>query len=65
MRNCFQCTVTKAHTPVVRPPLRNLLAVKPLERLAIDFLELDRGRGGYGDVLVMTDSIKTFSQAVL
>ena len=64
VRKCFQCTVTKAQTPVVRPPLRNLLAFKPLERLAIDFLKLDRGRGGYEDVLVMTDSFTKFAQAV-
>ena len=64
VRKCFQCTVTKAQTPVVRPPLCNLLAFKPLERLAIDFLKLDRGRGGYEDVLVMTDSFTKFAQAV-
>ena len=64
VRKCFRCTVTKAQIPVVRPPLRNLLAFKPLERLAIDFLKLDRGRGGYGDVLVMVDSFTTFAQTV-
>ena len=64
VRECFQCTVAKAQTPVVRLPLRNLLAFKPLERLAIDFLKLDRGRGGYEDVLVMTDSFTKVAQAV-
>ena len=36
--------------------MRHLLAFKPMERLAIDFLKLDRGHGGVEDVLVMTDS---------
>ena len=64
VRKCFQCTVAKVQTPVIRPPLRKLLAFKPLERLAIDFLKWDRGRSGYEDVLVMTDSFTKFAQAV-
>ena len=35
-----------------------------MERLAIDFLKLDRGHGGVEEVLVMTDSFTTFAQAV-
>ncbi len=64
VRKCFHCTVAKAQSPVVRPPMSHLLAFKPLERLAIDFLKLDRGKGGYEDVLVMTDSFTKFAQAV-
>ena len=64
VRQCFQCTVSKAQTPAVRPPMRHLLAFKPLERLAIDFLKLDRGHGGIEDVLVMTDSFTKYAQAV-
>ena len=64
VRKCFHCTVAKAQAPVVRPPMRHLLAFKPLERLAIDFLKLDRGKGGFEDVLVMTDSVMKFAQAV-
>ena len=64
IRSCFPCAVAKRQTPAVRPPLRHLLAFRPNERLAIDFLKLDRGRGGYEDVLVMTDSFTKFAQAV-
>ena len=64
VRKCFQCTVTKAQTPVVRPPMRHLLAFKPLDRLSVDFLKLDRGHGGFEDVLVMTDSFTKFARAV-
>ena len=35
-----------------------------MERLAIDFLKLDRGHGGVEEVLVMTDSFTKFAQAV-
>ena len=64
VRKCFNCTVAKAQAPAVRPPMRHVLAFKPLERLAIDFLKLDRGKGGFEDVLVMTDSFTKFAQAV-
>ena len=64
VRQYFQCTVSKAQTPAVRPPMRHLLAFKPLERLAIDFLKLDRGHGGIEDVLVMTESFTKYAQAV-
>ena len=64
VRSCFPCSVAKRQTPAVRPALRHLLAFRPNERLAIDFLKLDRGRGGYEDVLVMTDSFTKFAQAV-
>ena len=55
VRRCFQCTLSKAHTPVVRPSIRHLLAFKPMECLAIDFLKLDRGHGGFEDILMMTN----------
>ena len=44
--------------------MRHLLAYKPLERLAIDFLKLDHGHGGIEDVLMMTDSFTKYAQAV-
>ena len=52
VQNCFHCTAAKAPTPTVRPPMRHLPAFKPLERVAVDFLKLDRGRGNFDDVLV-------------
>ena len=44
--------------------MRHLLAFQPLERLAIDFLKLDVGKGNIENVLVMTDSFTKFSLAV-
>ena len=64
VRKCFHCTVAKAQAPAVRPHMRHLLAFKPLERLAIDVLKLDRGKGGFEDFLVMTDPFTKFEQAV-
>ena len=64
IRNCFRCNASKPPSPVIRTPMRHLLAFRPMERLAIDFLKLDRGRGGFEDVLVMTDSFTKYALAV-
>ncbi|PIK41093.1 putative transposon Ty3-I Gag-Pol polyprotein [Apostichopus japonicus] len=56
--------VTKAPTPKVRTPRRHLLAFRPFELVAIDFLKLDVGKGGYEDVLVITDAFTKFAQAI-
>ncbi|PIK40532.1 putative transposon Ty3-I Gag-Pol polyprotein [Apostichopus japonicus] len=64
VKDCFTCAAIKEQTPKVRTPQRHLLAFRPQEMLAIDFLKLDRGRGGFEDVLVMTDAFTKYAQAV-
>ena len=64
VKKCFSCAITKTPVPTIRTPMRHLLAFQPMELLAIDFLKLDRGKGGYEDVLVMTDAFTKFAQAV-
>ena len=64
IKKCFPCIVAKAPTPKVRTPMRHLLAFSPQELLAIDFLKLDKGKGGFEDVLVMTDAFSKFALAV-
>ena len=62
--NCRKCIIGKAAEPQARTPMRHLIAFKPLEVLAIDFVKVDRGHGGCEDVLVMTDVFTKFVQAV-
>ena len=64
IRQFKQCIVAKEAQPHPRAPMRHLIAFRPLEILAIDFVKFDRGIGGYEDVLVMTDVYTKFSQAV-
>ena len=64
VRNCFRCVASKPPIPTVRTPMRHLLAFRPMERVAIDFLKLDRGRGGFEDVLIMTDAFTKYALAV-
>ena len=62
VRDCFQCRVAKAPIPKIGAPMKHLLAFCLLELLAIDFLQLDRGKGGFEDVLVLTDAFTKYSQ---
>ena len=64
VRQCAHCTVAKAPIPKTRPAMQHLLAFKPLELVAVDFLKLDRGKGGFEDVLTMTDGFSKWAQAV-
>ena len=61
---CTQCVVAKVSQPRVRMPMRHLIAFRPLEVVAIDFVKIDKGRGGIEDVLVITDVFTKFTQAV-
>lgn len=40
-----------------------ILAREPMELLAIDFLSLEKGKGGFEHVLVVTDSFTKYSWA--
>ncbi len=64
IRKCQLCVRAKASEPIPKVPMRHLMAFRPLEVLAIDFVKVDRGRGGYEDVLVMTDVYTKYVQAV-
>lgn len=64
IKQCKQCVMAKASEPQARVPMRHLLAFRPLEVLAIDFVKVDKGQGGYEDVLVMTDVYTKFTQAI-
>ena len=64
VKKCFTCVATKAPTPSVRTPRRHLLSFRPMELVAMDFLKLDKGKGGFEDVLVITDTFSKFAQAI-
>ena len=62
IKRCLNCNVAKA-CPSVKVPMRHLMAFRPLEVLAIDFLQVERGKGGYENILVMTDVYTKYAQA--
>lgn len=64
VNQCSSCILAKAPVNEGRTPMRHLLAGKPLELLAMDFVKIDKGKGGYENVLVFTDAFTKFAQAV-
>ena len=64
VESCERCTLSKAPLPVVRPPITNLLADRPLDIVAIDFTILEKSSDGRENVLVMSDVFTKFTVAV-
>jgi transposase InsO family protein len=62
--DCQRCMFAKAPQPRIRPPIKSLIAQKPLEIVAIDFTMLELSSDGKENVLVMTDVYTKFTIAV-
>ena len=60
--HCGRCIRRKAPDPP-RAPMKSFIAKEPMELLAIDFLSLEKGKGGFENILVVTDSFTKFSWA--
>ena len=60
--SCDRCIKRKSPDPP-RAPMVPILAGEPMELLAIDFLSLEKGKGGFEHVLVVTDSFTKYSWA--
>ena len=43
--------------------MKSFIGKEPVELLAIDFLSLEKGKGGFENILVVTDSFTKFSWA--
>ena len=60
---CRRCCLRKTPTTGNRAPLSSIHTSEPLELVCIDFLKLEKSRGGYENVLVVTDHFTRYSQA--
>ena len=60
--HCGRCIWQKAPDPP-RAPMKSFIAKEPMELLAIDFLSLEKGKGGFENILIVTDSYTKFSWA--
>ena len=52
------------HLPILEPSWSALLRHSHLEMVCLDFLKLERSKGGFEDVLVMTDHFTRYAVAV-
>jgi transposase InsO family protein len=60
---CLSCVCRK--TPVVpRAELVPIQTTRPMQIVCIDFLKLEKSKGGYEDVLVITDHFTRYAKAV-
>lgn len=59
--NCDRCV--KRKTQPDRAPLVSITTTQPLELICIDFLSLEQSKGGYQNILVVTDHFTRFAQA--
>lgn len=62
--SCERCIVSKAQQPKVMTTMGSLLAVKPLEVVAMDFTVLEPSSDGRENVLIFTDVFSKFTVAV-
>jgi transposase InsO family protein len=60
--SCDRCLKRKTSTNV-RAPLINIRTCQPMELVCIDYLSLEESKGGYSNILVVTDHYTRYAQA--
>ena len=63
IRNKCPCLASKAPNRMEQAPLVPIVATYPFEIVSMDYLKLDKCKGGYNHVLVVTDHFTRFAQA--
>ena len=62
VRNCIKCIRRKTF-PSPSAELVNIQSTQPMELVCFDFLSLERSKGGYENILVITDHFTRYAQA--
>ena len=61
VRSCERCNMRKSNP--CHAELINIVSTQPMELVCIDFLTLERSKGGFEKILVITDHFTRYSQA--
>lgn len=62
VENCDRCLRRKSPFNT-KAPLVSISSTQPMELVCIDFLTLEESKGGYGNILVVTDHYTRYAQA--
>ena len=62
VKGCDRCVLSKAN-PGPSAELVNIVSTQPMELVCIDFLTLQRSKGGFEKILVITDHFARYAQA--
>ena len=62
IKNCDRCILRKSN-PGPSAELVNIVSTQPMELVCIDFLTLERSKGGFEKILVVTDHFTRYAQA--
>lgn len=60
---CERCCLRKTPTTGVRAPLVSIHSSAPMELVCVDFLTLEKSKGGIENVLIVTDHFSRYAQA--
>lgn len=63
IKQCGRCLRRKSDTNIAAP-LVNIETTQPLELVCLDFLTLETSKGGYKNILVITDHFTRYAQAI-
>lgn len=64
VRTCESCALRRAPKPSHAAPLVSITSSEPLELVCIDYLKLEQSKGGYENILVITDHFTKYAQAI-
>jgi transposase InsO family protein len=64
VKTCRACLLRRAPQPRQVAPLVNITSSEPLELVCIDYLKIEKCKGGYENILVITDHFTRYAQAI-